>query len=187
MKRKILAAVSAVVYEIRLGRRQRNLWRTVGAVSALVCAVSSFAIGADDQFVFSEDRLNVRVEVHDMPLGEILRRLLNNTPADIKWRDPTLEKQPTTGSFSGPIPDVVRQVLRGTNFIVAYGDKDAVARVIVIGNSGQTTAVVSSVILVPAGNSPPLRTTPPQQLTVQTVQPVAPARIPNPSRRSGDM
>jgi hypothetical protein len=166
MKRKILAAVSA---EIHLGRRQRNLWRTVGAVSALVCAVPSFAIGADGQFVFSNDRLSVRVEVHGMPLGEILRRLLNNTSTDIKWRDPALEKQPTTGSFSGPIADVVRQVLRGTNFIVAYSDKDAVARVIVIGNSGQTTAVVSRAVLVPVGNSPPPRTTPPQQLTVQTV------------------
>jgi len=181
MKRKILAAVLA---EIHLERRQRNLWRTVGAVSALVCAVSSFAIGADDQFVFSDDRLSVRVEVHDMPVGEILRRLLNNTPADIKWRDPALEKQPITGSFSGPVADVVRQVLRGTSFVVAYSDKDAVARVIVLGNSGQIAAVTPGVVLVPAGNSPPPRTTPLQQLTVQ---PVAPARVPNPSRRSPDM
>src|SRR5215472_15340111 len=101
-------------------RRQCGLWRTVGAVSALLCAVSTLAIAADDQFVFSDGRFNVRVNVRDMPLDEVLRRLLSDTPADVEWRDPALEKQPTTGSFGGPVADVLRQVLRGTNFMVAY-------------------------------------------------------------------
>ena len=67
------------------------------------------ASGANGQFVFSDDRLSVRVDVRDMPLGEILRHLLNNIPADIKWMDPALERQPTTGSFNGPIANVVRR------------------------------------------------------------------------------
>lgn len=90
--------------------------------------------GGDGQFAFSDNRLSVRVDVRDMPLGEILRHLLNNIPADIKWMDPALERQPTTGSFNGPIANVVRQLLRGTNFMVAYSDKGAVTRVIVLGN-----------------------------------------------------
>ena len=93
------------------------------------------ASGANGQFVFSDDRLSVRVDVRDMPLGEILRHLLNNIPADIKWMDPALERQPTTGSFNGPIANVVRQLLRGTNFMVAYSNKGAVARVVVLGNA----------------------------------------------------
>jgi hypothetical protein len=121
--------------EIHWKRRQRSLWCTVGAVGVLVCAVSSSAIAADDQFVFSDDRLSVRVEARDMPLGEILRRLLNNIPANIKWGDPALERQRTTGSFNGPIANVMRQVLRGTNFMVAYSDKGTVAHVIVLGSA----------------------------------------------------
>ena len=85
--------------------------------------------------MFGDDRLSVRVDVRDMPLGEILRHLLNNIPADIKWMDPALERQPTTGSFNGPIANVVRQLLRGTNFMVAYSNKGAVARVVVLGNA----------------------------------------------------
>jgi hypothetical protein len=73
----------------------------VSAAGALVYAVSTLAIAADDQFVFSDDRSSVKVEVRDMPLGEVLHRLLDNIPAHTQWGDPALEKQPTTGKFSG--------------------------------------------------------------------------------------
>jgi hypothetical protein len=73
-------------------------------------------------------------------------------------------------------------VLRGTNFMVAYSGNGKVARVIVLGKSGQTVSVAPGVTLVPAGPSPPA--TPPAQ---QTVQPATPARLPTPPRRSHDM
>lgn len=165
------------VNEMHGKRQQRGLWRTVAAVSALFCAVSTLAIAADDQFVFSDDRLSVRVEVRGMPLGEVLRRLLDNAPADIQWKDPTLQKQPITGSLNGPIADVVRRLLRGTNFIIAHRDgNDAVARVIVLGRSDQTAAFAPGMVFVPTENSPPLPATPPPQ----TARPVAPAQVPNP-------
>jgi hypothetical protein len=167
----------------------------VGAVSALICLVSTLAIAADDQFVFSDDRSSVRVKVHDVPLGEVLRRLLDNTRADIQWRDPTLEARAVTGSFNGAIADVVRQLLRETNFMLAYSGKGTVARVIVLGKAGQTPAVALGVVLVPAGNSPPTPDSPPPQQTAQPAapppqqmpRPAAPARAPNPPRRSHDM
>jgi hypothetical protein len=125
--------------------------------------------------VFSDDRLSARVEVRGMPLGEVLRRLLNNAPADIQWKDPTLQEQPITGSFNGPIADVVRKLLHGTNFIIAHSDADgAVARVIVLGRSDQTAAFAPGMVLVPPPATPP----PPQ-----TARPVAPAQIPKPPPR----
>ena len=171
------------VNEIHRKRGRRSLWRTFGVVSALVCVFSTLAIAADDQFVFSDDRFSVKVNVRDMPLGEVLRRLLENTPADIRWEDPALEKQQTTGSYNGPVANVLRQVLCGINFMIAYRDKDTVARVIVLGRPGQTAAVAPGV-LVPAANSPPPPAPPPPQ---QTTQPVAPAQVPNPPRRTHDM
>jgi hypothetical protein len=150
----------------------------------LACVFSTLAIAADDQFVFSDDRFSVRVNVRDMPLGEVLRRLLENTPADIRWEDPALEKQQTTGSYNGPVASVVRQVLRGINFIIAYRDKDTVARVIVLGRPGQTAAGAPGVVLVPEANSSPPPAPPPPQ---QTTRPVAPGQVPNPPRRSHDM
>jgi hypothetical protein len=163
--------------------RRRWLWRTFGAVGALACAFSALAIAADDQFVFSDDRFSVRVNVRGMPLGEVLRRLLENTPADIRWGDPALEKQPITGSFNGHIVDVVRELLRGTNFIIAHSDgNDAVARVIILGRSGQTAAFTPGMVFVPTENSPPPPATPPPQ----TARPVAPAQVPNPRQRSHD-
>jgi hypothetical protein len=172
------------VNEICRQTRRRWLWRTFGAVGALACAFSTLAI-ADDQFVFSDDRFSVRVNVRGMPLGEVLRRLLENTPADIRWGDPALEKQPITGSFNGPIADVVRELLRGTNYIIAHSKSDdAVARVIVLGRSDQTAAFAPGMFLVPTENSPPPPATPPPP---QTARPVAPAQVPNPRRRSRDM
>jgi len=172
------------VNEILGKRRQRCLRRAVGAVSALVCAVSSLAIAADDQFVFSGDRLSVKVEVRGMPLGEVLRRLLDNAPADIQWKDPALQKQPITGNFNGPIADVVRALLRGTNFIIAHSNSgDAVARVIVLGRSDQTAAFAPGMFMPTENSRPPPATPPPPQ----TARPAAPAQVPNPGRRSHDM
>lgn len=162
----------------------------MSAASALVYAVSTLAIAADGQFVFSDDRSSVKVEVRDMPLGEVLRRLLDNIPAHIQWGDSALEKQPTTGKFSGPIADVVRQVLRGTDFMIAYSGKDTVARVIVLSKSGKTVAVGPGVVVVPA---PPPHAATPQQTAQpavplpQTARPAEPAYVPNPLRRSHDM
>ena len=172
--------------EVHTKQRQRRLLRTVSAVSVLVCAFSNLAIAADDQFVFSDNRLNVRVEVRGMPLGEVLRRLLDNAPADIQWKDPTLQKQPITGSFNGPIADVVRRLLRGTNFIIVHSDgdgDDAVARVIVLGRSDQTAAFAPGMVFVPTENSP----APPATPLPQTARPVGPAQVPDPRRRSHDM
>jgi hypothetical protein len=149
----------------------------------LACVFSTLAIAADDQFVFSDDRFSVRVNVRDMPLGEVLRRLLENTPADIRWGDPALEKQQTTGSYNGPVANVVRQVLRGINFMIAYSDKDTVARVIVLGRPGQTAAFTPGMFLVPTENSRPPPATPPSP---QTTRPAAPAPVPNP-RQPHDM
>jgi len=184
------------VNELQRKRGQRSLCRTVTVtgISALVCAVCTLAIAADDQFVFSDDRFSVKVKVRDMPLGEVLRRLLDNTHADIQWRDPALEKEPTTGSFKGPIADVVRHVPRDTNFMLAFSGQGTVACVIVLGRPGQTAAVAPGVGLVPAGNSPSPLATPPPQQTAQpaaaapsVARPTAPAHVPNPPRRSHDM
>jgi len=171
------------VNEILRKRRRGSTWRTFVAASVLTCSFSTLAIATDDQFVFSDDRFSVRVEVHDMPLGEFLRRLLENTPADIRWGDPALEKQQTTGSYSGPVMNVVRQVLRGTNFMITYSNKSTVARVIVLGRPGQAAAVAPGMILVPAAKSP----LPPAPSPQQTTPPVAPAQVPNLPRRSHDM
>lgn len=148
---------------------QRRFWRTVSAVGALVCAVSTPAKAADDQFVFSDDRSSVRVEVHDMPRGEVLRRLLDVARADVKSSNPWLEKS-ITGNFDGRIADVVRQVLRGTNFTIFYTGMDTIARVIVLGESGKDAAVAPTVYFVqrvgilPA--TPPPPPPPPQQATL---------------------
>jgi hypothetical protein len=118
-----------------------------------------------------------------MPLGEVLHRLVEGSAADIVWEDATLKKQLTTGSYDGPVADVMRQVLLGTNFMIAYSGKHRVARVIVLGRSGQTALVAPGVVTAPAGNSPPPPTTP----RGQVAQPVAPAHVTNPARRSHDM
>jgi hypothetical protein len=118
---------------------QFRLWRTVGAVVALILAVSAFAIADDEQFVLSKDGTHVKVAVREVLRSEILRRLLGDR-ANIEWNDPALGRQPVTGVFNGSVADVVRQVLRDTNFLIAYSGKDTVTRVIVFGTSGQTGA-----------------------------------------------
>ncbi len=189
-----LAVKAQRVNERQNKRRQRGLWGAVVAVTAVACAVSSLATAADDKFAFNADRTSVRMEVHGMPLDEVLHRLLHETPAQIQYRDPALEKKPITGSFNGPIADVVGQVLSGINFAVAYSGKNAVARVIVLGTNRPTAVVAPSVVVVPHGHdpSPPASAPPPQTaqpatpLPQQAAQPTGLTHLPNPPRRSHD-
>jgi hypothetical protein len=113
----------------------------VGIIGVALCVATTLAIAADDQFVFSNDRSSVRVEVHNMPRGEFLRRLLDGSRTDIKWSDPALAKQAITGNFNGGIADVLRQVLQDVNYAITYSGKNTVAQVIVLGGSDSTTAL----------------------------------------------
>lgn len=189
-----LAVTGQRVSERQNKRRQRWLWRAVGAVVAVACVVSNIATAADDTFAFSDDRTSVKMEVRGMPLDEVLHRLLHETPAEIQYLDQTLENKPITGSFNGPIADVVGQVLSGINFAVAYSSKNAVARVIVLGKNRPTAVVAPSVVVVPQRHNPsPPASAPPQQtaqpaipLTQQAAQPAGLTHLPNPPRRSHD-
>jgi hypothetical protein len=189
-----LAVTGQRVSERQNKRRQRWLWRAVGAATAVACAVSNLATAADDKFAFSDDRTSVKMEVRGMPLDEVLHRLLHETSAEIQYRDPTLENEPITGSFNGPIADVVGQVLSGINFAVAYSSKNAVARVIVLGKNRPTAVVAPSVVVVPQRRNPSLpASAPPQQtaqpaipLTQQAAQPAGLTHLANPPRRSHD-
>ena len=134
------------------------IWRAVSTIGVALCVATTLAIAADDKFVFSDDRSSVRVEVRDMPRSEFLHRLFEGSHTDIKWGDPALANQPITGNFNGSIADVLRQVLRGINYTIAYSGKNAVAHVIVLGGSDGTTALAPG---VPATRPARVRIPPP--------------------------
>ena len=138
------------------------IWRAVSTIGVALCVATTLAIAADDKFVFSDDRSSVRVEVHNMPRGEFLRRLLEGSRTEIKWSDSALAKQPITGNFNGGIADVLRQVLRGVNYAIAYSGKNTVVQVIVLGGSDSTTAFVPGVPAARPRRIPPPSTPLPQ-------------------------
>lgn len=104
--------------------------------SALIFAALACNAVADSRFEFSADGRNVKLEVRDVPLRDVLRRLLDGTNVDVKWLDPAVGSEPITGDFSGRVTDVVRQLLRRTDFTIAYSGNDQLSRVIVLGASG---------------------------------------------------
>jgi hypothetical protein len=97
----------------------------------LLAAPPGHAVGADIRVQGSAD--SVRIEAHDATRGDILAALAGRFP--LTWRGVT-DDRAVTGTFEGPLRDVVKRVLEGYNFVINTKD-DGLEVVVVSPESGQ--------------------------------------------------
>ena len=108
----------------------------------LVVALPGPAIGADIRVQGPEDA--VRVEAHDATRGEILAALAGRFA--LHYRGAT-DSRGLTGTFEGPLLDVVKRVLAGYDYVINHiGDS---LEVVVV--SPQSTTAVPPPRPVPRG------------------------------------
>jgi hypothetical protein len=111
-----------------------------------------------DRLRVQGDPKAVRVDARQTTIADVLGGLA--TAFDIRYRSSIALNEARTGTYSGPLRQVISRVLDGYNYVIQY--RDSKLNIIIVGKVGEQAAAAPQAAAPPQAGDPPPAAAAPQ-------------------------